>query len=89
MRQEFGHFPHVVGHAIHPVAFYKTFIVVGTMAGCGMNKARARIISHVIAINHWHVIGPEIIHFGKRVRANGIRQLIVGDICHTGELRHA
>ena len=85
MGQEFRCFAHVVGHAIHPIAFDKTFIVVRAVAWRGVNKPCACVIGDVVAVDHWHVVGPEFIHLGKRVRTDGIRHLIVGHICHAGK----
>ena len=84
MVQKLRGFAHVVGHPIHPVAFDKDVIVIGTVAGCSMHKPCARVIGDMIAIDHGHVIGPEIIHIRQWVAANGIGQLIGRDIRHAG-----
>ena len=92
MGQEFRFLAHIVGHAVDPVARNKGFIVVGTVAGRGVDKARTRVIGHVIAVDHRNVVVPEAIGAVgtvERVLTDQPGQLICCYVAHAGVFGHA
>ena len=65
-----GVFIDVMGHPIRPATFHESLVIVGPVAGRGVNKAGSGLVGDVITVDHRHLIGPKRISIGKRVLAD-------------------
>ena len=65
--QEFGFLTHIVGHPVHPVAGDEGVVIFLTVAWRSVDKARARVVGDVIAVNHGDFIVPEAVCFGGTI----------------------